>query len=93
VIDRRNGNNPDIIHSKIMRARFNKLKQTKEFQQWRYVQYYSIQKKNCAWCREFMRPDFVGMHVDHALALYHGGRNNFDNQRNHKRRQKVWLEQ
>ncbi|TMD69891.1 MAG: HNH endonuclease [Chloroflexi bacterium] len=72
------GNNPDIIYAVIMRARFNRLKQTPEFKKWKRTQYF-IQGEKCAWCSELMPRDFKDVHVDHAMPLFHGGRNEYDN--------------
>jgi 5-methylcytosine-specific restriction endonuclease McrA len=79
MLNPRDGNNADLVHARILRARFEKLKKSKEFKAWRIEQYYHVQKKNCAWCREFMPPDFSKLHVDHALALIHGGTNAYSN--------------
>lgn len=72
------GNNPRLVTSKKLRAEYNNWKKTPDFIKWRELQW-RIQRGRCAWCRVKMNDQFTGVHVDHALPIYHEGRNSKDN--------------
>lgn len=72
------GNNPDLIHIRKTRAAFERLKQTVEFQQWKHDQF-QVQQGLCAWCRRPIPRSLEKVHVDHAMPIFHGGTNKYDN--------------
>lgn len=78
MIHRSYGNNPDVAYCRKMRKEFEKLKKKPVFNSWKRQQY-KIQKGRCAWCRCMMDKDYIDVHVDHALALFHGGTNKYSN--------------
>lgn len=72
------GNNADLSYNTSARRMFERLKRTPEFVEWKHRQY-EVQKGRCAWCYQFMPRTLEDVHVDHALALYHGGSNAYGN--------------
>jgi len=77
-IDKTLGNNPDIINIKKTRANFNKLKNTPEFAEWKKYQF-GVQMGKCAWCEMKLSKKFTNVHIDHALPIFHGGTNSYNN--------------
>lgn len=63
----------DMLTVKRKRAEFNKWKLTADYEQWRTYAY-RVQRNKCAWCLYKFKP-YSKIHVDHCLALYHGGSN------------------
>ena len=72
------GNDPRREVNRIRRKQFEALKRTEGFKRWKSEQW-QVQSGRCAWCRQAMRKDMSNVHVDHALALFHEGRNDYSN--------------
>ena len=78
TLDTSLGNNADVARIKARRAAFNRMKKTASFRRWKNFQF-RAQHGRCAWCRKKMNSDFSGVHVDHAVALFHEGTNAYRN--------------
>lgn len=74
----KNGNNADLQTNIDRRIEFNKLKKTKDFLEWKTKQM-KLQIGRCAWCERRLDKYWKGVHIDHVMPLYHGGKNNYDN--------------
>lgn len=68
----------EISNQKInpIRAEYEEIKKTPEFQEWRTKQY-ELQKGHCAYCYRYYPPN--RMQVDHVWPICHGGKNSYSN--------------
>lgn len=71
-------NDPDKQTRIAKRIEFAKFKKSKRFPYWLKSQY-KLQDGLCAWCLDPISPTMRDVHIDHALALYHGGTNKTSN--------------
>lgn len=60
------------------RIKFEKMKKTQVFKEWR-IRQLKIQKNKCAYCKILLTKRGIVTHVDHVTPLYYDGNNEFTN--------------
>lgn len=60
------------------RVKFEKIKRTQTFKQWRSRQL-KVQNNSCAYCRVNLDKRGIVTHIDHVTPLYYDGNNEYNN--------------